>query len=133
LSAKEAARFKESAHFSAETGTWVLDKKPDGSCVKLIDGKCSIYSDRPSICRFFDCRWALLIENICDFGVADELAKDALEQWQAPRIAQRDDQYALEAMGRAVMHGGKPTTTSEAMAKALQWRKYLKPLGAAWA
>lgn len=32
----------------------------DGSCSRLVDGKCSIYSDRPTICRMFDCRVYLL-------------------------------------------------------------------------
>lgn len=27
-----------------------------GNCVYLIDGKCSIYEDRPSGCKEFDCR-----------------------------------------------------------------------------
>ena len=28
----------------------------DGSCINLIDGKCSIYEERPRICREYDCR-----------------------------------------------------------------------------
>ena len=28
--------------------------KDDGSCIKLVDNKCSIYEDRPQICRVRD-------------------------------------------------------------------------------
>lgn len=31
-------------------------KKQDGGCAMLVDGKCSIYDDRPLACRQFDCR-----------------------------------------------------------------------------
>jgi Fe-S-cluster containining protein len=116
LSAEEAERFADCAHYSA--GTWLLDRKPDGSCVKLIEGKCSVYQQRPRTCRLFDCRWAALIEAICRFGVADELARSALLQWEAPRITERRDRDALEAIARAIMRGGKPKTTVEAMAKS---------------
>lgn len=33
----------------------VLRHNPDGSCVYLKDGKCSIYELRPACCRGFDC------------------------------------------------------------------------------
>lgn len=31
-------------------------RKPSGGCGMFIDGKCSIYEDRPLSCRQFDCR-----------------------------------------------------------------------------
>jgi Fe-S-cluster containining protein len=31
-------------------------KNKQGGCAMLIDGKCSIYEDRPKACRQFDCR-----------------------------------------------------------------------------
>jgi len=30
--------------------------KETGGCSMLVDGKCSIYEDRPKACRVFDCR-----------------------------------------------------------------------------
>lgn len=33
-----------------------LHRKLDGSCSMFLDGKCSIYSNRPRACRQFDCR-----------------------------------------------------------------------------
>ena len=35
---------------------WVLDQSCAGRCPMLIDGACSIYSQRPRTCRRFDCR-----------------------------------------------------------------------------
>jgi Fe-S-cluster containining protein len=33
-----------------------LFRKPEGGCGMFVDGKCSIYEDRPKACRQFDCR-----------------------------------------------------------------------------
>lgn len=33
-----------------------LNRKPDGSCYALKNGRCSIWDKRPMICRGFDCR-----------------------------------------------------------------------------
>lgn len=34
----------------------ILMSLPDGSCSMLQSGKCSIYSDRPRTCQYYDCR-----------------------------------------------------------------------------
>jgi Fe-S-cluster containining protein len=39
-----------------EGPTVVLFRKSDGGCAMFIDGKCSIYADRPIACRQYDCR-----------------------------------------------------------------------------
>lgn len=36
--------------------TFSLDRKPDGSCYALRNGKCTIWEKRPVTCRVFDCR-----------------------------------------------------------------------------
>lgn len=33
-----------------------LDRKDDGSCYALRNGRCSIWEKRPRVCRTFDCR-----------------------------------------------------------------------------
>jgi Fe-S-cluster containining protein len=33
-----------------------LYRKPEGGCGMFVDGKCSIYEERPLACRQFDCR-----------------------------------------------------------------------------
>lgn len=33
-----------------------LDRKPDGSCYALRNGRCTIWDKRPRVCRNFDCR-----------------------------------------------------------------------------
>jgi len=34
---------------------WVAPSVVHGGCVYLVDGACSIYEDRPNVCRRFDC------------------------------------------------------------------------------
>ena len=34
-----------------------------GGCVYLVDNRCSIYSDRPWVCRTFDCRVLFAVAN----------------------------------------------------------------------
>ena len=34
----------------------ILKKGPDGNCIYLGEGGCTIYERRPAICRTFDCR-----------------------------------------------------------------------------
>jgi len=36
-------------------GKYLL-RQPDGSCTHLIDGRCTVYDQRPRSCRSFDCR-----------------------------------------------------------------------------
>ena len=35
---------------------YLIRQKPDGSCIHFNNGKCSIYENRPAVCRLFDCR-----------------------------------------------------------------------------
>src|SRR5215472_1235339 len=38
----------------------VLRRRPDGSCVHLVDGRCSVRVNRPEACRVFHCgKWFL--------------------------------------------------------------------------
>jgi len=41
------------AHFPGE---YMLAHKPDGSCVYLMEGGCSIHGHAPRLCRTMDCR-----------------------------------------------------------------------------
>lgn len=38
----------------------ILKHKPNGDCYYLGEGRCTIYEDRPLICREFDCRKMVL-------------------------------------------------------------------------
>lgn len=47
----------EHQKFNPEVGpTVVLYRNPQGGCGMFVDGKCSIYNNRPLACRQFDCR-----------------------------------------------------------------------------
>jgi len=39
----------------ADGSHWVVASVVHGGCVYLEDGVCSIYEDRPKVCRRFDC------------------------------------------------------------------------------
>lgn len=41
---------------------WTMPRK-SGHCAYLVNERCTIYEDRPSTCREFDCRAALLTLN----------------------------------------------------------------------
>lgn len=38
-----------------ENGLFLLSQNPDGNCIYLINGKCSIHPTRPQVCRHFFC------------------------------------------------------------------------------
>ena len=56
----EVAKPPESDDFAAEgyrhAFEWVLRRKPDGDCVFLKDGQCTVYDARPHICRTYPFR-----------------------------------------------------------------------------
>jgi Fe-S-cluster containining protein len=96
-------------------GRPILPKRDDGSCVHLVDGKCSVYADRPMACRTYDCRVYLLI------GYApnnDPVIEEALRRWAPLRMATVDDEVAHLAIRLAIMDGGLPTKIRDAVAKA---------------
>jgi Fe-S-cluster containining protein len=48
---------------SNSRGQLYLERKEDGSCIYLCESGCSIYAQRPNMCRAFDCRLlAALVE-----------------------------------------------------------------------
>jgi Fe-S-cluster containining protein len=51
-----SGRFPLSLTNTPEGPVVTLYRKPEGGCSMFIDGKCSIYEERPLACRQFDCR-----------------------------------------------------------------------------
>jgi Putative zinc- or iron-chelating domain len=121
LTADEAKR-----HVGAyqDLGQWWLPRKPDGSCVYLEGGRCSIYADRPAACRVYDCRWQLL------FGWRDPdnpVMNAALAEWTEFTTETAADAATLWAVRAAVAAGDGPANTSEeAVRRAQRWRDYLE-------
>jgi Fe-S-cluster containining protein len=37
-------------------GKWTVAKNPDGSCVYLGRGGCTIHATKPHVCKWYDCR-----------------------------------------------------------------------------
>jgi Fe-S-cluster containining protein len=56
-----------------EKSFWLLPHQPNGDCYYLRDGQCSVYEQRPKMCRTFDCRFIALKPN--DFDMSDEVVK----------------------------------------------------------
>jgi hypothetical protein len=75
-----------------------LAKKADGSCAHLLGGKCSIYSDRPIVCRVFDCREFLFSGIVPN----SKLLADAVYQWDPlSSVKTHEDREILVAMKMA--------------------------------
>jgi Fe-S-cluster containining protein len=49
-----------------------LRRKPDGSCIYLREGGCSIWPNTPGVCRAFDCREYVKLGLADDDPMADE-------------------------------------------------------------
>jgi hypothetical protein len=101
---------------------WALPKKPDGSCAKLIDGKCSVYARRPISCRAYDCRLALLSGMIPG---DDPIMRKAITQWEGFAIKTAEDHIYHLAARLAVMDGGVPENCDHAIRKVMRLDKYL--------
>jgi Fe-S-cluster containining protein len=119
LSPEEIERFPE-AEINSESGFLSLPRKEDGSCSKLIDGKCSIYPDRPMNCKKFDCR-VYLAANACP---DDPIMMEAVEEWEFFKLPTREDKITYLAMRLALIHHGKPTDLMDAMRAVGNWRKF---------
>ena len=46
------------AEWDNDLKKWLMPRK-DGHCVYLVDGRCTMYETRPTICRKYDCRLTL--------------------------------------------------------------------------
>lgn len=126
--AAELERFPD-AVWSDKNNSYVLPKLEDGSCTRLIDGRCSVYSERPKSCSAYDCRFHLLIGKVPDSN--DPVMQEAVLQWEPPGIKTNEDVEALLAHRFAVRNGGAPADIEEAKLKALHWREHL-PAARLW-
>lgn len=102
---------------------WRLPKREDGTCVYLIEGKCSIYAGRPRSCRTYDCRFQLFT------GVRrgdDPIMDEAISQWQPLAIKTADDRHYFLAARLAMVDGGFPSSLEEAQEKLQNLRNYLE-------
>lgn len=79
-----------------------LQHKPNGDCIYLTDSGCSIWQNRPHVCRTFDCRMAFLRfsrstrKRMIKAGVLDQETIAAGKQ----RLDTLTDQQRAEALSR---------------------------------
>jgi Fe-S-cluster containining protein len=121
LSRREAARLE---HTTDAKGRLRLKRKSDGSCVYLVDSKCSIHPNRPVVCQQFDCRVFLLL----GCGTSDRMVQEALRQWESPSIKTAEDRATLTSLRLAVKGDSTmPPARNEieALHRAMNWRSYL--------
>jgi hypothetical protein len=109
--------------FVDEGGRW-LAKKADGSCVYLIDGKCSIYGNRPGSCRTYDCRASGLLLGWSDLN--DPIIQEALSEWEPLRTPLPEDRDTLLAIRMAILDGGIPQSFEEAYRRFRRWPRYVE-------
>jgi len=85
-----------------DDGRRYIPRNPDGSCTKLVDGKCTIYARRPETCRSYDCRWLLAAGEAV--VAADEPWLDIinLDQWSGFELRTVDDVDELAAFRLAL-------------------------------
>jgi uncharacterized protein len=72
-----------------EGGYPVIDRQPDGRCVYLGDGGCTIHDRAPQICRRMDCRILVLLTPLED---------------QARRVAENPQMARVYEAGRERLH-----------------------------
>jgi Fe-S-cluster containining protein len=118
---REAEHLK---HVVDRHGNLRLAKKEDGSCVYLVDDKCSIYEERPHTCRTYDCRVPNLLYGWRD--AFDPVMDEAISQWAPLRTPLPEDADMVTAMRMAVHDGGTPDTWEEAYPKIMRWEQYME-------
>jgi len=76
----------EGLEFSTDpvTGRITLKRRPDGSCVHLVDGKCTVYAIRPRACRVYDCRMYVFC------GVLPPDSVEIVQRWRIDRKTEED-------------------------------------------
>lgn len=99
----------------------VLPKSADGACVKLVDGKCSIYPDRPKACRKFDCRMYLFV----GVHTTDKALAEGIGRWAAFGVPLPEDRELYVAARLAVWDGGPPGSLREAIRKSMHYERFM--------
>lgn len=66
------------------TGRITLKRRPDGSCVHLVEGKCTVYAIRPRACRVYDCRMYVFC------GVLPPDSVEIVQRWRIDRKTEED-------------------------------------------
>jgi Fe-S-cluster containining protein len=81
-------------------GTVLLGYDEHGRCPMLIDGRCSIYEDRPLTCRTYDCR----VFSAAGVAAGDEkaLIAERTRRWRFghPTKQDRDEHVAVQAAAK---------------------------------
>jgi len=115
---KSVERPEDLAHLDLvvrEDGKTVIRKRPDGACVHLGDGGCTVYKHRPRACRSYDCRiysafgilptfngdrhapyWKFTLRSVRDYAVA---IAARLSTMLASVDGHDDDNSAMQAAG----------------------------------
>jgi hypothetical protein len=74
-----------------------FEMREDGSCINLLDGKCSIYETRPNACRAFDCRTYFF----CEVEPETERLQDAVKRWYTEDKTGEDKTIRLDLTATA--------------------------------
>lgn len=70
----------------------------DGLCPMLVNGKCSIYENRPQTCRSYDCR-VFTAAGIAAGDDGKTIINQRIKRWQFsyPSVRDRDEHLAVQA------------------------------------
>ena len=98
----------ETAGFAA--GQQTLPARPDGRCTMLIEGRCSIYADRPQTCLDYDCR--IFAAAGIDAGGPDKaVINQRVHAWKFdyPTEHERQVHAAVQAAAQFLRGGSRST------------------------
>lgn len=65
--------------------------REDGVCGFLIDDKCSVYENRPKVCRQFDCRLMTIAGVVPD----PSPVADAVKEWDVSKFLKTKEDHTL--------------------------------------
>ena len=101
----------------------VIDRNADGACAYFIDGGCSIYRDRPALCRLFDCR----MDALTGIAAGGEEYAAAVSRWRFsyPTREDRVHQIAIRMAAFAAIKAGKGY--HDVLIASTEWRASLDP------
>jgi Fe-S-cluster containining protein len=78
-------------HLEADTlpdGSRLMGFAPNGHCHMFVDGRCSIYSDRPETCRTYDCR--VYAAAGIEAGEGRTMINERIADWEFDFVDEQD-------------------------------------------
>ena len=110
----------EGLNYELVNGKRVLKKNIDGSCIHLINDKCSVYEHRPLSCSGYDCREL----SVCDVVPPEPEIAEAILKWKWDTTSIKD-QKSLKEVRRSAKEfqklGNSPEVAADLAIYTFGW------------